>query len=131
MSIFAETAKPEHKAAARSLGYALTLGDAAGWSAFTLRVYASLSRPERAGMAYAALMALDMDDAATVASRALGDRGAGQPIAPLLSHLDEAAFWADMAEITELEAYCFAAFTALPAHRRDAFLDFVQGRAVA
>ncbi len=60
-------ARPAHKSAARSLGYALTTGDEAGWASFTALIYMRLSVKERAALAYAALMALDEREADLVA----------------------------------------------------------------
>ena len=64
-------AKPAHKSAARMLGYALTLGAEASWWDFAAVLYARLTRKERAALAYAALMALDYDDAHVAAEAAL------------------------------------------------------------
>ncbi|EEX08744.1 hypothetical protein SL1157_0763 [Ruegeria lacuscaerulensis ITI-1157] len=45
--------------------------------------------------------------------------------------MDQAIFWADMAEQEELEAYCVASFKRMyPARQRD-FLEYVQGMDVA
>ncbi len=57
--------------------------------------------------------------------------GAGPPIAPLFGYMDEAAFWADLAEPAELEAYCLASFRAMSRERQAEFLDYVQGRSAA
>ena len=63
--------KPAHKSAARMFGYALTLGTEADWWEFSAVIYARLTRKERAALAYAALMALDEDDAYNTAHAAL------------------------------------------------------------
>ena len=52
-------------------GYALTLGTEADWWEFSAVIYARLTRKERAALAYAALMALDEDDAYNTAHAAL------------------------------------------------------------
>jgi hypothetical protein len=64
MSLFA---KPVHKAVARAIGYALTLGDEAAWHGLTIVLMARLSERERAALAYAALMSLSDAHAAAVA----------------------------------------------------------------
>ena len=68
---FGKLIKPTHKAIARSLGYALTLGDRQAWATFCLTSYRKLTAHERAAMAYAALMSLDEGDAHIVAEAAL------------------------------------------------------------
>lgn len=118
----------------RSLGYCLHLDDLDAWLGFAVILRARLSATERAALAYAALKALPMQDANAVAGAALGNAtptAAGQPVAPLFNYMDEAAFWADMAEPDEREAYCLAGFKAMPCERQAAFLDFVQGRQAA
>ncbi len=85
---------------------------------------------DRATLAFAALKSLDRNDAASTAQAALVN-GAGPPIAPLFNHMDEAAFWADMAESEELEAYCFVAFMTMSPSRQRDFIQFVQGKLVA
>ena len=64
-------AKPSHKAIARSLGYALTLGDRQAWATFCLSAYRKLTAQERAALAYASLMSLDEGQAQMVAEAAL------------------------------------------------------------
>jgi len=71
-SIMAQHAKPAHKAAARMVGYALTLGDADGYLALAGVLELRLTDQERAGLAYAALRAMDHGAACTVADAALG-----------------------------------------------------------
>ena len=63
--------KPTHKAIARSLGYALTLGDRQAWATFSLSAYRKLTAHERAALAYASLMSLDEGQAQMVAEAAL------------------------------------------------------------
>ena len=53
------------------------------------------------------------------------------PQAPLFNHMDQAAFWADMAEPDELDAYCLASFNRMHPARQSAFLAFVQRKAAA
>jgi len=91
---------------------------------------ACLSRADRATLAFAALKSLDHDDAILTVEAALQD-GAGPPIAPFYSHMDEAAYWADIASEEELKAYALASFIRLSPRDKSGFLDYVQGRAVA
>ena len=63
MSLYA---KPAHKRMARMLGFALTLGDGITWRSFAAVAFARLTREERVALAWAALWALDEDDAVAV-----------------------------------------------------------------
>jgi hypothetical protein len=118
------------KRVSRSIGYAAWLDTSDDWHGLPVILRARLDARQRAALAFMALKSLDRVDAVQVAESALAE-GAGQPIAPLFNAMDEAAFWADMAAPDELEAYCLASFNAMPAPRKAAFLDFVQGRKVA
>ena len=122
------------KSVSRALGYCLLLDDTDAWLSLPLILVARLSPTERAALAYVGLKALPPNEAHLTASAALGGAFtpfAEQPIAPLFNHMDEAAFWADMATLDEHEAYCLASFKAMPHERQAAFLDFVQGRQAA
>ena len=119
-----------YKRVARTVGYSLHLADADAWHGLTVVLTARLTQKERAAMAWAVLRSLTPDQVVAVAETVLPE-GSSTPIAPLFNHMDEAAFWADMAEPEALEAYCLASFNAMPASRKSAFLEFVQGRAVA
>lgn len=119
-----------YKRVARMVGYSLLLTDADAWHGLTIVLTARLTTKERAAMAWAVLRSLTPDQVVAVAEAVL-PQGVGQPIAPLFNHMDEAAFWADMAEPEALEAYCLASFNAMPATRKAAFLKFVQGRVAA
>ena len=80
------------------------------------------------------MKALQPENAQAVAEAALSGAmpsAVRQPIAPLFNHMNEAAFWADMATPDEREAYCLASFKAMSYERQAAFLDFVQGRRAA
>lgn len=122
---------PDHiKRVSRAIGYAAWLDTSNDWLGLPVVLRARLDARQRAALAYAALKSLDREDAVLTAEMALAG-GAGQPIAPLFNAMDEAAFWADMAEPEEMEAYCLASFNAMPRPRQAAFLDFVQGRQVA
>lgn len=118
------------KSVARCVGYAAWLDTPDTWLGLPVVLEARLEPRQRAALAYAALRTLTPEQVADVANTVLPD-SAGMPIAPLFNHMDEAAFWADMAAPEELEAYCLATFKAMPRVRQAAFLDFVQGRQAA
>ena len=133
-SALAHFMPPRIKNVSRSLGYCLLLDDVDAWLGLSVILSTRLSAPERAALAYVGLRALPPKEAQLVAEAALqvdSPPAAGQPIAPLFNHMDEAAFWADMAAPDEHEAYCLASFKAMPPERQAAFLDFVQGRQAA
>ena len=127
-SLLAKHGKPEHKRAARALGYALTLGDPVSWQALGQVLSQQLTERERAGLALMSLLALSDHTATLVMGKC---HPLTMPDAPLLGYLDQAAFWADMASPDELEAYCLASFNAMSAARQTDFLGFVQGREAA
>ena len=102
--------KPSHKAVARTLVYALTIGDADGFAALSDVIAMRLQREECIGIAWAANKALEADDA----DRLYDCTGAGMPGLPMDDKIEEAAFWADMAEPEELRAYCLASFKRMP-----------------
>ena len=120
-----------YKRVARMVGYTLLLGeDTENWHSLTVVLTARLTPQERVAMAWAVLRSLTPEQVIAVAEAVLPD-GTSAPIAPLFSRMDEAAFWADIAEPEALEAYCLASFRAMPRQRKAAFLKFVQGRAAA
>jgi len=127
---FSTLMKPAHLKTVRALGYTLTLGDQAAWWGMVPILMARLTVEERACLAFMALKSLD-DETGHMTAEAALDRGAGFPLPPLVNFMDEAAFWADMADPEEREAYCLATFQAMPRGRQAAFLDFVQGRQAA
>ena len=118
------------KRVSRCLGYALWLDQTDHWLDLPVILRARLERHQRVALALIALTSLGREDAMLTAETVLAN-GVGQPIAPLFNHMDEAAFWADMAEPEALEAYCLASFKAMPVSRQAAFLEFVQGRQAA
>ncbi|MDO9638126.1 MAG: hypothetical protein Q7J44_06265 [Pseudotabrizicola sp.] len=75
-------------------------------------------------------MKCDPEDAALIMEKALSDMARGMPIAPFLSVMDEAAFWADLATPMELKAYALACFNRLSVTEQGAFLAYVQRGAV-
>ena len=120
---FSAQMKPAHLKAVRMLGYALTLGDLDGWDGLSAVLAARLDPKERAALAFAALKALDPETAQMTAEAAL-DKGAGSPLPPLIDPVDEAAFWADVADTEELDAYAVAIFNAMSGPKQRAFLNF-------
>lgn len=114
----------------RAIGYAAWLNDSDSWSGLSVILRARLDARRRAALAFTALKSLDHDNALRTSQAALAE-ATGQPIAPLFNHMDEAAFWADMATPEELSAYCLATYNRLAPNRQAAFLAFVQGRAAA
>jgi len=118
------------KRVSRSLGFALWLEGTDDWLGFSLILRAWLTPRQRSALAYAALLSQDDVDARLTAETALSE-GVGQPISPLFNHMDESAFWADMATPDELDAYALASFNRMAPQRQLAFLGFVQGRAAA
>jgi hypothetical protein len=72
-----------------------------------------------------AIVRCDPHDAALIMEKALSDMAAGMPIAPLLSTMDEAAFWADLATPGERKAYALASFNRMSVTDQGAFLAYV------
>lgn len=118
------------KRVARTIGYALLLDDVNSYHGVSVVLTAIASPRQRMALAWAVLRSLTPEQVVAVAENVL-PQGSSAPIAPLLNHMDEAAFWADMAEPEALEAYCLASFNAMSRPRQAAFLDFVQGRQAA
>jgi hypothetical protein len=121
------------------------LDDAAAWHDAAAVWIVRLTPPELLRIADMALRALaadtltdeatgrllaDLDDEQRIAT---ADRmnataalmGAGMPTAPLISHMDEAVFWADLATRAELKAYALACFNRLRPTDQAAFLGHV------
>lgn len=119
-----------HLKAVRSFGYALFLGQESAFWGLVPVFTARLTPPERKALAFMTLKSIDHEEAVMTAEAALF-MGAGQPQPPLFSFMDQAAFWADLAEPDELDAYCLASFNRMRATRQAAFLEFVQRRAAA
>lgn len=126
---FFDLMKREHLKVVRMVGYALTLGGSDAFLGLTAVLVARLDPKERAALAFAALRALDPDDAMLTAEAAL-EAGAGAPLPPLLDVVDEAAFWADRADTEELDAYGVAIFNVMSGSKQRAFLKFA-GRGAA
>ena len=118
-----------YKRVARMVGYCALLHDdeltdaADNWHGLTVVLTARLTMEQRAAMAWAVLRSLTPEQVVAVAETVLPD-GTSAPIAPLFNHMDEAAFWADMAEPEELVAYAVAIYNAMAPPKRRAFLDY-------
>jgi hypothetical protein len=97
------------------------------WEAASAVWQARLSTQERGALAWAALRSLDHDDALAVTENVLG--GAGAPLPPMFSPMDEASWWGDIASPAELRAYALATFNRLPARDQADFLAHVKRRA--
>lgn len=128
-SAMSKCAKPAHKSASKALGIALTLSTVDGWQGFGEIIEASLTETECATLAFIALRTLS-DEALCAVARGL-PKGAGSPIAPLYCHMDQAAFWADLATPSELDAYCLASFQGMAPARQQEFLSYVSERKAA
>ncbi|MEP5155187.1 hypothetical protein [Planktotalea sp.] len=113
-----------------SLSYVLWLNGTDHWFGFTTILRSRLEPRECAALAFAALRSLSDEDAVQVGQTALLD-GAGQPIAPLFSFLNEATSWADLATPDELKAYCLACFRRMKPEHQVSFLEYVQTRRAA
>lgn len=73
----------------------------------------------------------DPRDACWIMAEALSDLAAGLPGAPLFSHMDNAASWADLASEPELKAFMWACWQRLSPRAQAAFLRHIEGRAAA
>ncbi len=120
---------PAYQSVATSICYALTLENPDAWQGLPVILRARLDERERGMLAYMSLRSMDADNAAAVAGAFVG--GAGMPGAPLFNHMDQAVFWADMAEPAELDAYALASFNRMAPARQTAFINFIQKRAAA
>jgi hypothetical protein len=114
---------------AQTLSHAVADGGFDAWSALLPELGANMSEQDRVKLAYFSLKSLEPEIAPQVAEYFL--QRAGMPVAPLFNHMDEAAFWSDIAAPEELEAYCLACFSAMRPDRRAAFLNYIHGREAA
>lgn len=119
-----------HFKAVKTLAYVLKSGTAGAWHGLVTVLSTRLSKQELKALALVVLEALDRDDASQVAEAVLYG-GAGQPQPPLFSYMDQAAFWAEMAEPEEIEAYLIVTYGAMPRSRQVDFLNYVQKRRAA
>ncbi|TNC49304.1 hypothetical protein FHG66_11220 [Rubellimicrobium rubrum] len=116
--------KAAHLAVAHMVANTLTLADDKGLRAFwglCLVLRKKLSSSERQGLAWAALMACNDDEAQSIAEAVLTpELGIGWPLPPFDGVLEEAVFWADFASQEELRAYAFSCLDRLSAEERRA-----------
>jgi hypothetical protein len=119
-----------YKRAARALGFSLLLNTADAWHGLTIVLSARLTWEQRAALAWSSLRALPPETVVEV-TNAVCPKHTAPPLPPLISYMDEATFWADMAEPEALEAYCLASFDRMAPARQSAFLNHVMGRAAA
>jgi hypothetical protein len=129
VSSMSKHASVDHKRVAKMLGYSLTLGSVDGWWGLCQVIEKRLSCSERAALALMALKALPPDDMALVVQQVANQSTMPDP--PLLGHMDQAAFWADMASSEELDAYCLASFQSMELSRQSDFLSYVSERQAA
>lgn len=113
----------DHKRIERALGYSLTLGDFKAWTKFSLLASVRLTPVERAGLAWAALRALEPEQAESVALGVL--HRAGPPHVPFEAPMTEARAWTDYASEEERKAYLMATWESLPHDSQMAFLRFL------
>lgn len=126
---YSDLMKRPHIGSIKMLGYALHLHGYETWEAASAVWQVRLTPEENAAHAWAALRALDVDDALLVAETALA--GAGAPLPPFFSPMDEATWWAGIASPAEIDAYALACTRAMRPERRAAFLAYLAGEGVA
>lgn len=107
----------------RMLGYTLMLGGFDAWSGFSTVAAVHLDASERGAMAFAALRSLPSKQAEITAATALGS--AGGPLPSFLGGMDDARFWASLANRLELKAYALAAFEAMGRDDQAAFFQHI------
>lgn len=121
---------PAHKAACRSLGYALTRDSVEGWAAHEAMLAARLTPEERAWNAWSALQALGYRHALDVAAASL-DCAPNFPPPSFVNPMHHARFWVGHATRDERKAYMLACYEASSPEDQAAFLAYVQRGAAA
>lgn len=117
---------PGHSAAIRVLEQALASNDFDGWIMLSGVLSRHLDDTERAGLAWAILRAMPVEQVELVVATHLD--GAGMPCRLLGTEMEQAAFWADRALPQERDAYCLATFQAMPPKRQAEFLAYVRDK---
>lgn len=112
----------QHQRAARALVCALILDDADGWAGFADVLLLCLTERQRAGLSLAALKALGPERSAQVFATVHPE--AGYPLPTLDNTMHDARWWSSFATQGELKAYGVAAFDAMPAQDKAAFLEW-------
>ena len=125
-SLMSRYANPEHKKAAKVLGYALTLETPDAWYGASIVWQARMTPQEAAATAWAALHATEPELAQMVATAALG--GAGAPLPTMEDVMADAGWWADLAAPEERAAYAVACFNRFSPVEREEFLEFARGQ---
>lgn len=132
MTVDAQKTLTEHQRVAKAFGDTLVLGTPSAWLGLVPVLCARMTPSERQALAFASLWSLNPADAQDAVQAAQKDaRGCGWPIAPLISFMDDAAFWADMAEPDEIKAYCLACYDRMAQQDQAAFLNHVVPEAAA
>lgn len=121
--------RPDHKSAMQTFGNALTLGNSEAWEGAINVFEAHLTDHELAAAGYAFLKAQIPENAALTAEAVLGRPDT--PLPPLMSEMDEATFWADIADPRYIKACVLAGYNRMPVQDQVAFIDYVNGRAAA
>ena len=122
--ITAKYFRPEHKRAARSLGFALTSGKSESWLDFRDIIAASLSDTEITALAYMSFQALP-DRAAQIFLDTVSptdDAYSRAPLPPAFGVMDAANHWAKLTPEPELKAYLLSCFEHLPSKTQAAFI---------
>ena len=119
-SAFSRFADPAFKVVSRAAGYSLHLAPRDGLAAFLPLIpifRRKLDRHRIQGLAWAAMMACDHEEAAGIAEAVLGapETRAGWPMVPFEDVVSEASFWADYASEDELRAYAAVCLSRLSA----------------
>ena len=120
---------PDHISASQTFGYALTLGGSDAWLGAINVFRVHLTENELASAGFAFLKAQNPENAAITAEAVLGHTDT--PLPPLLSEMDEATFWADIADPRYIKACVLAGYNRMPICDQVAFIDYVNGRAAA
>ncbi|MBL3553865.1 hypothetical protein [Rhodovulum sulfidophilum] len=120
---------PAYKRMSRTLGYCLLLGSYDAWIGFSCLAKSLLTARERASLAYAALRSLEPEQAEMTAATVL--RAAGAPMPPFLRGMEEARFWASLANRAELKAFALASFEAMAPQDQAAFFRHISEIEVA
>ena len=119
----------DHKRALLMLDYCFFLDQTDIWLGAVQVLRARLTPSERAALAYVSQMSQDAPNAALTA-QAIGGHP-GTPLSPFMSAMDEAAFWADIADLTYIKAVVLASYNRMPSQDQAAFLDYVHGKKAA
>lgn len=117
----------QHKRAAKSLLYALTLGGRNDWLHFKQIIKLRLSEKERAALAFAALRSLSIEERENVARKAVDVDLIGPPLPPFSDVEQDASWWAERASIVEKETYLMTILQNLPANDKQQLEQYLAG----